>query len=444
MSKRSYITNTYNRLKFVPVVFMGCFLIACGGGSGGSSDNNTNNSPQVVPTAGTMTTGGTSSLINNTDNNGSPGGSGGSNSIADSGGSSAATGSGGISCEGSRVWGPVAQDNGDQIYISEGFSAADDCTALWIYKPNVNNCSELFFLGDTQNAAVSNDGTLLFTEDGSPIFLPPANISLTDLFEAPDCPDEGSAGAAIADNNSGGSPDTPVAPASGAISCGGSRVWGPAIQPNGDEVYISEFSVPPGEVQSAENCTAVWVYRPNQNCSFLFSLTNVQSAVVSDSGTLLFTESGSPILLDPANVSLDELLSTPDCSSESTSGTSDGNNGGSSGINNDTPAGGSSTGLTPLSCNGNRVWGPFVDQIGFDAYMSEPNGRSEADWPQCGVLWYFDPARGCRITNIFANGVTLGVDSSGNGVIATQSGSQITVNTAGISFDDLANTPSCP
>ena len=141
MSKRSYITHTYNRLKFVPVVFMGCFLIACGGGSGGSSDNNTNNSPQVVPTAGTMTTGGTSSLINNTDNNGSPGGSGGSNSIADSGGSSAATGSGGISCEGSRVWGPVAQDNGDQIYISEGFSAADDCTALWIYKPNVNNCS---------------------------------------------------------------------------------------------------------------------------------------------------------------------------------------------------------------------------------------------------------------------------------------------------------------
>lgn len=100
------------------------------------------------------------------------------------------SGSGGFDCNGSRVWGPIEDEAGIEVYLSEarGSAPPPGCVRVWDYSPS-RNCSSLFDIDTDLIPTVQSDGSLSVedTFDGTVFTAPVANISLDQLDNAPDC-----------------------------------------------------------------------------------------------------------------------------------------------------------------------------------------------------------------------------------------------------------------
>ena len=94
----------------------------------------------------------------------------------------------GLSCYGTRVWGPLALQEGFELYFSEpgGLTTVRNCVAGWLYHP-ARNCSETFALPGDSVVNASAGGNLIYTDEGSAYDVEPAGISLELLVGVPDC-----------------------------------------------------------------------------------------------------------------------------------------------------------------------------------------------------------------------------------------------------------------
>jgi len=209
-----------------------------------------------------------------------------------------------LSCDGSRLWGPLVQF-GISYFISEPGGTSEDlipgCRVLWIHEPE-RECSDPYTVKPEGLTQVALNGDLNFqTPDQTNYQMTTADITLSDLSRLPSCVEEESS---TDSNTSGGETDnegSTVTP----LSCDGDRVWGPEDGENGEMIYISE-----------RDCAIFWIYDQAQNCAQARNIAEIASAGVAQDGTLEFWVNETLFVLNPADISFTELLRFPSCPSE--------------------------------------------------------------------------------------------------------------------------------
>jgi len=300
------------------------FLSACGSGDSTPGEKvvtvvantgpktNTATGPTVNTTSGmnTATTAGTTSGMNTTATAGNTAGTTSGMNTTATGGNTAGTAGEPLSCTGSRMWGPIPLQE-QTFYISESNSnpEATDCRIFWIYDA-AQSCSNAGLVIDGSITEITADGGLIFQEPGGARYeLPAADISLSELARAPDCPTGGdTTGADTTSGNTTGE-DVIVTDPTTPLACYGKRVWGPSELSSGNLIYISEA----GGKGQLRDCAIYWDYNPAQNCVFASNISDIASANAKDDGSLEFRVGESVFELGAAGISFEALDSFPGC-----------------------------------------------------------------------------------------------------------------------------------
>ncbi len=228
------------------------------------------------------------------------------------------------------------------------------------------------------------------------------------------------------------------------FSCNGSRIWGP-IPLQEETIYVSEAN---GLSETdAPGCAVVWIYDSVQSCSLGFTVFPETVAQVTASGGLIYQlEPTSPTFeLLPADVNVNTLEGLPDCLDNSTGTDTGGTDTGGTGTGGDTIITGNDN-LSPLSCDGTRVWGPSSGEGSELIYLSEA-GLFDSSPRECAVFWRVDSARNCAIATNISDDASAGVTTEGSLEFRIQSGdgeSVFELGAADISLQDLIQIPGCP
>jgi len=211
------------------------------------------------------------------------------------------------------------------------------------------------------------------------------------------------------------------------LSCTGNRVWGPADE-GGFSYYLTEPGNQPG-VEPPPGCRLIWQVDPARNCRNVFTVRDEVVTEVTGSGELNFDGSPLPV----AGITLQQLANIPPCPQE---GETDGSttSGGDNIVGNEN--------VTPLNCNGNRVWGPADGENGELIYITEPAGL--VDNPrECALFWRVDTTRNCVVISSISDQATANATQSGS-LEFTVGSSVFELGAANISLQELVNLGSCP
>ena len=156
-------------------------------------------------------------------------------------------------------------------------------------------------------------------------------------------------------------------------------------------------------------------------------------------------EAPQPMALPAADISLNVLINAPDCPDNNGGNNSGGNNNGGNNSGGNIVTGD----LTPLSCNGTRVWGPSTGQGSELIYISESNGSTVngAAPRDCAIFWRFDTAQRCATATNIADTATAGVNEEGSLEFRISDSGNVSVFELGVgdlSYQELTAFPSCP
>lgn len=245
--------------------------------------------------------------------------------------------------------------------------------------------------------------------------------------------------------------ETTVGTSGEPLSCQGSRMWGP-IPLQEFTTYVSEANGRP----EAGSCGIIWTFDARQNCRGLTAVSSEATTEVTASGDLIFQDPGLDSIrydLPPANISVSTLEQLSECTNSESGTTSTGTDEGTTTADTtggDTTGGGTDgSELTPLSCDGARVWGPNPNALGREelVYISEAGGTSNLH--ECAIFWFYIPSQNCVQASNIADDATARVTADGSLEFRFPHSSGVGDNlfemdVADISFLALSQFPTCP
>jgi len=225
--------------------------------------------------------------------------------------------------------------------------------------------------------------------------------------------------------------DTTTGVVNDQLSCSGSRIWGPLLE-LGITYYLSE---PGGATEDqVPGCRVLWVHDTEKDCALPYTVDPNVLTQVALNGDLNFqTRDQINYQMSPAEITLLTLVRLPRCTDDLLN-TGTNTNGDGTLVDDDS--------LTPLSCNGNRVWGPEDGLNGDMIYISEAGGIENENLRDCAIFWTFRPTQNCVVATNIAETAQANVAQDGTLRFLVEQ-TVFTLNPADISFLELLQTPIC-